>query len=209
MNAFESHPMFERVADDLATHGWTQQNIFLPDDLTLGLAQECRDRAKNGQMNQAGIGSGTDPLIKESIRGDSIMWLNSGDSSYVDRYLKLMEQLKNTLNQTLFLGLEDYECHFAWYPPGAFYQKHLDRFRDDDRRTVTSVLYLNEGWLPELGGEMRMHLGDRKIHDVSPRLGTMMFFMSADWPHEVLPATRDRLSIAGWFRRRADNPLFI
>ncbi|MFT0212258.1 2OG-Fe(II) oxygenase [Pseudomonas sp. F1_0610] len=209
MSAFASNPLFERVADDLATHGWTQQNIFLPEDLTLALAQECRNRAQAGQMNQAGIGSGIDPVIKESIRGDSIMWLNEGQSPSIDRYLNLMDSFKNTLNQSLFLGLEDYECHFAWYPPGAYYKKHLDRFRDDDRRTVTSVLYLNEGWLPEFGGEMRMHLGANKVYDVSPRLGTMMFFMSADWPHEVLAATKDRLSIAGWFRRRADNPLFV
>ena len=29
-----------------------------------------------------------------------------------------------------------------------------------------------------------------------------MVFLSGEVPHEVLPATRDRLSLAGWFRRR-------
>jgi SM-20-related protein len=30
-------------------------------------------------------------------------------------------------------------------------------------------------------------------------------FLSADLPHEVLPASRERLSLTGWFRRRGDG----
>jgi SM-20-related protein len=48
-----------------------------------------------------------------------------------------------------------------------------------------------------------MYLEDERVYDVAPQAGTLMVFMSAQWPHEVLPATRDRLSITGWFRRRA------
>jgi len=31
-------------------------------------------------------------------------------------------------------------------------------------------------------------------------------FRSADIPHEVLAANRERLSLTGWFRRRGDTP---
>ena len=55
-----------------------------------------------------------------------------------------MDSLREALNRGLFLGLEDFECHFALYPPGAFYRKHVDRFRDDDRRMVSAVIYLND-----------------------------------------------------------------
>lgn len=48
-----------------------------------------------------------------------------------------------------------------------------------------------------------MYLDDERVYDVLPQAGTLMVFMSAQWPHEVLPATRDRLSITGWFLRRA------
>ena len=137
------------------------------------------------------------------IRGDQIQWLEEGQNSTVDRYLALMEQLRSAINQTLFLGLEDFEGHFALYPPGAFYKKHLDRFRDDDRRVVTCVAYLNEQWLHEQGGELRMYLDGGQTHDVVPQAGTLVVFMSEQWPHAVLPATRDRLSITGWLRRRA------
>ena len=39
------HPLLLRIVDDLAANGWSQQNIFLPDSLTLELEQECRKRA--------------------------------------------------------------------------------------------------------------------------------------------------------------------
>ncbi len=48
-----------------------------------------------------------------------------------------------------------------------------------------------------------MYLDDQQTHDVVPQAGTLLVFMSEKWPHEVLPATRDRLSITGWLRRRA------
>ena len=203
MNTLPIAPLFARIVDDLATHGWSQQSIFIPTDLTTQLAKECHRRAQLGQLEPAAIGRGRAAIVHENIRGDHIQWLDAGHHPAVDRYLGLMEQLRTAINQTLFLGLEDFESHFALYPPGAFYKKHLDRFRDDDRRTITCVAYLNEQWLPEQGGELRMYLGDKRVHDVLPQASTLMVFMSAQWPHEVLPATRDRLSITGWFRRRA------
>lgn len=117
-----------------------------------------------------------------------------------------MDGLRQAINQGLFLGLEDFECHFALYPPGAFYKRHLDRFRDDDRRMVSAVLYLNEGWQPEDGGQLRMFLDGDREHDVQPRAGTLVVFLSGDVPHEVLPAGRERLSLTGWFRRRGNDP---
>ena len=48
---------------------------------------------------------------------------------------------------------------------------------------------------------------------VAPAVGTLAVFLSEDFEHEVLPARRDRYSIAGWFRvnsssaRRVDPPL--
>ena len=203
MNTLSIAPLFARIVDDLATHGWSQQSIFIPQDLTTQLAKECRKRAQCGQLELAGIGRGVAKVVHSGIRGDKIQWLESGQHVAIDRYLVLMEHIRVAINQTLFLGLEDFEGHFALYPAGAFYKKHLDRFRDDDRRVVTCIAYLNEQWLPEQGGELRMYLDDGQTHDVVPQAGTLIVFMSAQWPHEVLPATRDRLSITGWLRRRA------
>ena len=40
-----------------------------------------------------------------------------------------------------------------------------------------------------------------------PAAGTLVVFMSGDFPHEVLPASRERLSLTGWYRRRGNGPL--
>jgi len=199
-------PLLLRIVDDLAERGWSQQNLFLPDALTRALAAECRQRAAEGELAPAAVGRGPFSEIREGIRGDRIQWIEPGQAQACDRYLGLMDSLREAMNRGLFLGLEDFESHFALYPPGAFYLKHVDRFRDDDRRMVSAVLYLNDDWLPEQGGQLRMYL-DGAEHDVLPSGGCLVVFLSGDIPHEVLPATRDRLSLTGWFRRRG-NELF-
>ena len=56
------------------------------------------------------------------------------------------------------------------------------------------------------GGELRLYLGTGsrgRSFDVLPRGGMLVVFLSDRFPHEVLPARRERLSLAGWFRRRS------
>lgn len=200
-------PLLSNIVDDLAKRGWSLQPLFAPQSLTLELADECRQRAARGALVPAGIGRGSAQAVREGIRGDRIEWLEPGQSPVCDRYLGRLDELRLALNRGLYLGLEDYEGHFALYPPGAFYQKHLDRFRDDDRRAVSAVLYLNQDWRPEQGGALRLYLEDGTTRDVLPQAGSLLVFLSADLPHEVLPASRERLSLTGWFRRRGDGPL--
>jgi SM-20-related protein len=182
-------PLLLRIVDGLAERGWSQQNLFVPQGLTLELAAECRKRARAGELAPAAVGRGDAQEVREGIRGDHIQWVEPAD------------------NRQLFLGIEEFECHFAQYPPGAFYRRHVDRFRDDDSRVVSVVLYLNTGWTPGDGGELRLYLDGEPDCDVPPVGGSLIAFLSADIPHEVLPATRERLSITGWFRRRP-NELF-
>lgn len=207
MNISPDHPLFSRIASDLAEHGWSQQNIFLPDALTRELAEDCRQRAMAGHLVPAATGRGPGAQVREAIRGDAIQWIEPGEGSASDRYLGIMESLRQGLNQTLYLGLESFETHFACYRPGAFYRRHLDRFNDDDRRTLSTVLYLNSAWLPEDGGQLRLYLPDERTHDVVPTGGALVVFLSAQIPHEVLPARRERLSLTGWFLRRGERPL--
>ena len=168
------HPLLLNIVDDLAACGWSQQNVFLSEALTLELAAECRKRAAEGELAPAAVGRGPAQEIREGIRGDHIQWLEPGQAQACDSYLELMDSLREALNRGLFLGLEDFECHFAMYPPGAFYKRHVDRFRDDDRRMVSAVVYLNEEWLPEQGGQLRMYLNDRGQYDVVP-VGCLLY----------------------------------
>ena len=185
----------------LALHGWSQQNLFLSDELTLALAGECRA----GALVAAAVGRGAARSVDAAIRGDRILWLQPGQSAACDSYLLIMETVRVALNLEFFLGLDTYESHFAHYAPGAAYQKHVDRFRDDDLRTISVVIYLNPDWPVEQGGALRLHPLDAPSSDVSPLGGRLVVFLSADMPHEVLPATHERLSLAGWFRRRPAN----
>ncbi len=189
--------------DQLASHGWSQQNQFLPPELTLALAAECRALAAAGVLDFAAVGRGAGQALRPEIRGDQTLWLEAGQSDACDRYQHIMETLRLALNQAFFLGLDNYESHFALYAPGASYRQHLDRFRDDDLRTVSAVIYLNPDWLPEQGGVLRLHPHGEPARDILPLGSRLVLFLSADMLHEVLPATCERLSLAGWFRRRA------
>jgi SM-20-related protein len=186
----------------LALQGWSQQNLFLSQELTLALAAECRVEAAAGALAPAAVGRGAARAVQAGIRGDRILWLQAGRSEACDSYLGIMEKVRVALNLEFFLGLDSYESHFAHYAPGAAYQKHLDRFRDDDLRTVSVVIYLNPDWPVERGGALRLHPLDAPTSDITPLGGRLVLFLSADMPHEVLPSTHDRLSLAGWFRRR-------
>ena len=200
---------FYTIFDDLAERGWWLQSAFLAHDVTQKLADECRSRYAEGTLAPAGVGRGEEQAVREGIRGDHIHWLEEGQAEVCDAYLALMDELRQTLNRELFLGLEEFECHFALYPPGAFYQTHLDRFRDDDSRCVTAVIYLNPDWQPADGGELRMHFADGSRLDIPPLAGDLLMFLSGDFPHEVLVTQADRLSLTGWFRRRPVDVLAL
>lgn len=199
---------FVHVADDLAAHGWSVQPGALPAALVSQLGQHCRTLWHSDALTPAAIGRGGDQAVVPEIRGDYTRWLDECPASDASRqYLQIMDELRHSLNRSLFLGLDSLETHFALYPPGAGYNKHLDRFQDSPLRTVSVVAYLNESWQPGDGGELRLHLGQATI-DVPPRAGTLVVFLSARILHEVLAANRERASLVGWFRRRPDNPLF-
>ncbi|MFC3607624.1 2OG-Fe(II) oxygenase [Stutzerimonas tarimensis] len=191
------------IIEDLARCGWSLQERFVEQPLIDALAEECRQRESLGELEPAGVGRAAGLAVREGVRGDRIRWIEVGQSPACDRYLTHMEALRQELNRAFFLGLEEFECHFAFYPPGAFYKTHLDCFRDDDSRIVTVVLYLNTEWQSADGGCMRMHLRQGPALDVAPLAGNLVVFLSAEVPHEVLPTQRDRLSLTGWFRRRA------
>ena len=93
--------------------------------------------------------------------------------------------------------------HFALYPPGAFYKRHLDAFKERNARKISLILYLNQDWQVTDGGQLRMYLPEQRL-DISPLGGRLVCFRSELIEHEVLPAKRDRLSITGWLTNK--NP---
>jgi SM-20-related protein len=173
------------------------------DGMLLGLLhEECLQLRADDALKAASTGRGETRAQASTRRGDSIRWLDAGASSTQRAWLEAADRLRTQLNRQLLLGLEDVEAHFALYPPGAGYARHLDRFRDDDARVVSLVCYLTPDWRHDDGGELRLHLPDGAL-DISPNRGTTVIFLSAEIEHEVRPTRRERASIAAWFRRRA------
>ncbi|MEO6029117.1 MAG: 2OG-Fe(II) oxygenase [Candidatus Binatia bacterium] len=174
------------------------------------LAPALRRRLDNGCADTVafpfaagGMGRGEDRTRDALVRGDVVSWLD--DAKDADHsYLSVMEALRVAINEQLFLGLLDYEAHYAIYPTGARYERHLDALAGQRNRLLSTVVYLNGEWTAEDGGELVLYRASDEsvLVRVLPRPGSMVLFLSEDFPHEVLAATKPRRSIAGWFRGR-------
>lgn len=165
------------------------------------LRSECLHMHDEGHFHAASVGRAAGQQLNQRIRGDSIRWLEP-EFPAGGRYLARMAELQAQLNRELFLGLRQFETHYAHYEPGSFYKRHVDRHRDNDARVVSAVCYLNPDWPQEAGGEIRVwNDADEEVLCLSPQGGALLLFTSHNMPHEVLPANRVRLSLAGWFRR--------
>lgn len=195
--------LHEKIATDLARQRWSIVPEFLDTAEWLLLALQARRTWSGGELRPARVGQGASSALRPEVRGDWIGWLEAGGTRpELAAYLARMEDLRLELNRSAYLGLLDLETHLAVYPPGAGYARHRDRFARDSRRVLSTVLYLNEDWMRGDGGALRFHLADGTSRDIEPRGGSLVVFNS-DLEHEVLPARRERLSLAGWFRRRA------
>jgi SM-20-related protein len=197
----------DRICIAIAGDGCAVEADFLPHATVAALANEARTRAAAGEFHAAGVGRGTERVQRSDVRGDRILWLDEGAARPVQQPLwQALDELRAALNEKLLLGLFSFEAHYALYPPGAFYRRHRDQFRDwaaaSDDRVISCAIYLNQDWTPADGGALRIY-DDELVRDVLPVAGTMACFLSDRFEHEVLPATRERLALTGWFRRRA------
>jgi len=186
------------LADGLAEQGYAIIDDFLSPAEVHSILQQ--DEFKNGmlQFKKAGIGKLQEKQINEGIRGDYIQWVDRVTAQPpVQVYLNKLHALIPYVNQNLFLSLKDYEVHMTVYPPGSYYKRHLDQFKKDDHRKLSVICYLNENWKEEEGGQLRIYLPEKAI-DVLPLAGRLVCFRSDLLEHEVLAATRHRLSLTGW-----------
>lgn len=192
--------LLDSIADSLAEPGYIVLSPAIPGDLTDALYGRAIS-IKSPEWKNAGIGSGRMHRVDDVVRTDSVHWLDA-DNPVDAAFLAWMENLRQGLNRRLFLGLLDYESHFAIYAKGDYYKKHVDAFVGRKNRVLTTVLYLNPQWSPEDGGELLIYppQGDHAIETVLPTYGKLVVFLSERFPHEVVAANRPRYSIAGWFR---------
>lgn len=192
--------LYEAIAEDLHHQGYSIRPAQLPHQLTLDLLMQLQSMSEH-EFEQAGIGRETDLTINQFVRKDEIAWI-TGESLAGQQWLNWASGLQQHLNRRLFLGLFSFESHMAHYRPGDFYKRHYDAFKGEANRVLSIVVYLNPDWQLDDCGEMVLYLNndDRDGIKVTPGFATVVAFLSEEFPHEVLPAKRDRYSVAGWYR---------
>lgn len=193
--------MAGKIAAGLRAQDWVIHPGFIDSGRCAHLRAEAQALHAAGHFRAAGIGQTAER--HSDIRSDELLWIEPKLAPHAAAVLQQeFEMLRQVLNIVALLGLHEFEGHYAVYPQGAAYARHLDRFREDNRRVISVVLYLNDAWERADGGELKLYPDGSAVVTVLPEGGTLVCFLSENVPHEVLPSRRPRLSLTGWFRRR-------
>jgi SM-20-related protein len=179
---------FDLATHALAEHGWCVIPDLMTAVQTLALAGECRTMHDAHLLAPAATGIDRAVTL---LRGDSTRWFAPEALTEIQQaFAERLDLLRVALSRQLMLGLVDSESQYAVYPAGAGYARHLDQLRLSDARVVSAVFYLNPAWQDSEGGALRLYLAGATYQDIYPRAGTLVLFLSGQFEHEVLPATR-------------------
>jgi len=192
------------LIDDLARQGWAHAADALPADLSAGLLARARALSEAHALAAGKIGRGEAEMRALSIRRARIAWMDGTQPSEA-AFLEGAEALRRAINEALFAGLFEFEAHFAVYPTGGHYARHLDAFAGARRsRVVSLVAWLNPDWRDGDGGELDLWGSDAETSEpartFAPLGGDLLLMMSETIPHAVRETLRPRYGIAGWFR---------
>lgn len=204
---FKENPLYERIILELMEKKYSIVDDFFNTAEVEILRKNLLEKYEEDNFKKAAIGNKTSEVVERSIRGDFILWINEADAGEAENtYFKKINSLVEYLNRTCFMGILTKEFHYAVYPEGTFYKRHLDTFQNDGRRKLSMVCYLNnEDWKSENGGELAIYTqedGEEKQINIFPFPGRVVIFESQELEHEVKPVKIPRLSITGWLKSR-------
>ena len=201
---FVENPLFETIVTDLLQKQFSIVNDFFSSEEVDVLRNSLLAKYEADKFKKSAIGNRVNEEIDKTIRGDFILWMDEKNANEAESlFFRKITELVNYLNQTCFLGILHKEFHYAVYPHGTFYKRHLDTFQNDDRRKLSVVCYLNEdNWLPENGGELTIYTENGAL-DILPLPGRIVIFESQILEHEVkVVKASERMSITGWLKTR-------
>ncbi|MEL4307030.1 2OG-Fe(II) oxygenase [Joostella sp. CR20] len=205
---FVENPLFESIIDDLLEQQYSVIDTFFSEEEVTILRTSLLEKYEEDKFKKAAIGNKFEEQIIKSIRGDFVLWIDEQKQNPAEAlFFKKINQLVNYLNKTCFLGILHKEFHYAVYPEGTFYKRHLDTFQNDDRRKLSFVCYLNDqDWKNENGGELVIYKdenGTETAKSLYPLPGRVVIFESQLLEHEVKPVlASERYSITGWLKTR-------
>lgn len=173
---------------------------FLSASLSFNLKENLKALFISNQLKSAGIGDSKNVAYDDLFRGDNIYWLDKKNNNIHENvFFDLMDSFVLYLNESCYTGINSYEFHYTLYETGSFYKKHIDQFRNNDNRKYSMIMYLNENWEKNDGGELCIHY-QNSIQNISPTNGKIVFFQSNELEHEVLITNKPRMSITGWLK---------
>lgn len=202
MSDFALNPMYEKVIVDLLNQQYSVVDTFFSFAEVEALRNILIEKHEEDELKKAAIGNQFNETIIKAIRGDFISWIDESNLQEAEQvFFDRINHFTDYLNRTCFLGIQEHEFHYALYPKGTFYKRHLDTFQNDDSRKLSIVCYLNdEDWQPEFGGELVLY--KEKDIAIYPLKGRVVIFESQVIEHEVKPVEQKRLSITGWLKTR-------
>jgi SM-20-related protein len=203
--AIPMEEVLDRISSEIYQNSYVIVDDFIDEEFRKSLLKEQNELLEKGMFRHAAVGKGGQKQVRTEIRSDEVLWLDHENLSPLQEvFWGKVEQIRQALNKRCFLGLRSFEGHFARYPVGSFYKKHLDQFTAVPHRVVTVILYLNDSWSKDNEGALRMYFpqedGSERTEDVLPIGGRLVVFLSAEIPHEVLPTKKERISITGWLK---------
>jgi len=207
MDEFVLNPLYEKVIDGLMEQKYSIADDFFSAEEVQGLRSALLSKYEEDQFKKSAIGNQANEKIVDAVRGDFILWLDETNAGSAERlFFDKLQDFTQYLNRTCFMGIAKQEFHYAVYPEGTYYKRHLDTFMNDSSRKLSVVCYLNEeDWKPEYGGELTLyfsHDGVETKKDIYPLMGRLVVFESQVLEHEVKPVKKKRLSITGWLKTR-------
>lgn len=174
---------------------------FINHPLAQHLKQNLLTLLAENKLMAAGTGNQQTILMDQSIRSDSIYWLDRNHHNvYEDEFFDLVDDFVKYLNRSCFAGITSYEFHYSLYEQGSYYQKHLDQFKNNTSRKYSMISYLNDDWVEADGGQLRIYQNYNN-KTINPTEGKTVFFKSNELAHEVLVTNQRRMSITGWLKR--------
>lgn len=189
----------ETISAGIVEKGYAVVDNLLSDIALQSIAARFEELQQEDEFAKAGIGKQVNFTIDKVVRGDFIRWIDPSDEQApVFKLYEYINELVQNLNRTCFLGIKDYETHYAFYPEGRGYQMHRDRFKNNPHRIVSFVFYLNENWQEGDGGELVLYNEEKEaIETISPKANRLAVFLS-ETLHEVKNCNNERRSITGW-----------
>ncbi len=191
---------WDKALDRLAEYDYTVIDDFFPQSVLDSVEAEFERVEQAGALKAAKIGESSEERRIAEIRSDYIHWLDRASQTTLEPFFSGVDQLREELARAMYVSLLGYEFHLAKYPVGAFYKAHLDQFDRRDNRQLSLVIYLNQGWEPGDGGELKIHCENPEV--IAPLYNRAVLFRSATVLHEVLPALKPRRSLTGWLLKR-------